>query len=98
MLEHSHSYAKSDALAAAAASDGSIQQALKLEAEEYAEARGDAEDFLRVAGRDPRTKLAQARELLKGEGTPSAERDHLAMRLQALSSVLRDVESVNQWR
>ncbi len=30
-------------------------------------------------------------QLLKGEGTPSAERDHLAMRLQALSSVLRDV-------
>ena len=29
--------------------------------------------------------------LLKGEGSASAERDHLAMRLQALSSVLRDV-------
>jgi DNA polymerase III subunit delta' len=91
VLERSHRYTRSDALTAAAASDGSIQQALNLEAEEYAEARGDAEDFLRVAGRDPRTRLEQARELLKGEGTPAAERDHLSMRLRALSSVLRDV-------
>jgi DNA polymerase III subunit delta' len=91
VLERSRGYTRSVAVTAAAASDGSVQQALNLEAEEYAEARGDAEEFLRVAGRDPRTRLEQARELLKGEGTPSAERDHLAMRLQALSSVLRDV-------
>ena len=91
VLEAGHGYDHQEALAAAAASDGSIQQALNLEAEEYVEARGDAENLLRVAGRDPRTRLEQARGLLKGEGSASAERDYLAMRLEALSSVLRDV-------
>jgi DNA polymerase III subunit delta' len=91
VLERGHGYARQGALAAAAASDGSIHQALNLEAEEYVEARGDAEDLLSVAGRDPRTRLEQARGLLKGEGSAPAERDHLAMRLEALSSVLRDV-------
>jgi DNA polymerase III subunit delta' len=91
VLERGHGYARQEALAAAAASDGSIHQALNLEAEEYVEARGDAEDLLSVAGRDPRTRLEQARGLLKGEGSAPAERDHLAMRLEALSSVLRDV-------
>jgi DNA polymerase-3 subunit delta' len=91
VLERGHGYDRQEALAAAAASDGSIQQALALEAEEYVEARGDAENFLRAAGRDPRTRLEQARELLKSEGSAPAERTHLARRLEALSSVLRDV-------
>jgi len=91
VLERTHRYARADALTAAAASDGSVQLALNLHAGEFAEARSDAEGLLRVAGRDPRTRLEQARELLKGGGSPSAERDHLGMRLQALSSVLRDL-------
>ena len=91
VLEKHHDYARAGALAAAAASDGSVQQALNLEAEAYAEARDDAENLLRVAAQDPRTRLEQARGLLKGEGSPAAERDHLAVRLQALASVLRDV-------
>jgi DNA polymerase-3 subunit delta' len=91
VLERGHGYDRQEALAAAAASDGSIQQALALEADEYIEARGDVENFLKVAGRDPRTRLEQVRELLKGEGSAPAERSHLTMRLEALSSVLRDV-------
>jgi DNA polymerase III subunit delta' len=91
VLEKNHNYTRADAQAAAAASDGSVQHALNLEAEAYAEARDDAENLLRVAGRDPRTRLDHARGLLKGEGSPAAEREHLAVRLHALASVLRDV-------
>ncbi len=91
VLEAGYDYSRSDALKAAAASDGSVQHALNLEAEDYAEARSDAEELLKVAGRDPRTRLERARVLLKGEGPPAAEREHLGLRLQALSSVLRDV-------
>jgi DNA polymerase-3 subunit delta' len=91
VLERSHEYSHEDALTAAAASDGSVQRALELEAGELADARGDAEDFLEVTGRDLRTRLEQAKALLKGQGSPAAEREHLSVRLQALLSVLRDV-------
>jgi DNA polymerase-3 subunit delta' len=91
VLERRHNYAHADALAAAAASDGSVRRALDLEAADYADARSDAEDLLRVAGRDPRTRLERAKDLLKGSGTASEEREHLTARLQAMASVLRDV-------
>ena len=51
----------------------------------------DAEDLLGVVGRDPRARLDQAKELLKGGGSAASEREHLEARLEALSSVLRDV-------
>ncbi len=91
VLERRHAYSRAAALTAAAASDGSVRRALELQAREFAEARGDAEDLLQVCGRDVRTRLDQARELLKGGGSASSEREHLGARLQALSSVLRDV-------
>ena len=91
VLERSHGYSRTEALTAAAASDGSVKRALELEADAFLEARSDAEDLLQVAGRDVRTRLDHARELLKGGGSPASEREHLAARLQALSSVLRDV-------
>ncbi len=91
VLERGHGYSRPDALTAAAASDGSVQHALELQADDFVEARGDAEDLLRVAGRDPRIRLDQAKELLKGGGSAASEREYLGARLQALSSVLRDV-------
>ena len=91
VLERSHGYSRSDALTAAAASDGSVLRALELRAGEFAEARSEAEDLLRVSGRDPRTRLDQAKGLLKGGGTPAEEREHLGARLQALSTLLRDL-------
>jgi DNA polymerase III subunit delta' len=91
VLERKHGYSQSDAAAVAAASDGSVRRALELEADEFADARRDAENLLRVAGRDPRTRLEQAKELLKGSGSPALEREHLGVRLQALSSVVRDI-------
>src|SRR4029453_18047633 len=44
VLEQSQDYSHADALAAAAASDGSVRRALDLEADAFAEARSDAED------------------------------------------------------
>ncbi len=40
--------------------------------------------------RDPRTRLEQAKELLKGSGTPASEREHLGARLMAMTSLMRD--------
>jgi DNA polymerase-3 subunit delta' len=91
VLERSHGYSHADALRAAAASDGSVQRALELQAGAFADARSDAEDLLSVAGRDPRTRLDRAKELLKGGGSASSEREHLGARLQALAAVLRDL-------
>jgi DNA polymerase III subunit delta' len=91
VLERSHGYSPKEARAAAAASDGSVERALQLEAGEFADARSDAEELLEIAGRDPRARLEQAKMLLKGEGSPAAEREHLSARLQALLSILRDV-------
>jgi DNA polymerase-3 subunit delta' len=90
VLEQSQDYSHADALTAAAASDGSVRRALDLEADAFAEARSDAEDLLQVAGRDPRTRLDRAKELLKGSGTPASEREHLGARLMAMTSLIRD--------
>jgi DNA polymerase III subunit delta' len=90
ILEQREAYSRADALAAAAASGGSVRRALDLEAEEFVEARSDAEDLLKVAGRDPRTRLEQAKALLKGGGSAASEREHLGARLLAMTSLLRD--------
>jgi DNA polymerase III subunit delta' len=91
VLERREGYSHADALAAAAASDGSVRRALDIEAGEFSDARTDAEDLLQVAGRDPRTRLEHGKDLLKGGGAASLEREHLTARLQALGSVLRDL-------
>jgi DNA polymerase-3 subunit delta' len=92
VLERSHQYTRTNALAVAAASDGSLQRALELQAGSFAEARTDAEALLQQVGRgDARQRLERTKELLKGGGSASAEREHLGIRLQALVSVLRDV-------
>jgi DNA polymerase-3 subunit delta' len=90
VLERLHGYSHRDALTAAAASDGSVRRALDLEADAFADARSDAENLLKVAGRDPRTRLEHGKELLKGTGTPAAEREHLGARLTAMTALVRD--------
>jgi DNA polymerase-3 subunit delta' len=91
VLERSHKYSRADALTAAAASHGSVKGALELRTGDLADARSEAESLLRVSGRDPRTRLDQAKELLKGSGSAPQEREHLGARLQALSTLLRDL-------
>ena len=91
VLERTHGYSQPDALTAAAASDGSVRRALDLEADAFVDARSDAENLLLVAARDPRTRLEHAKDLLKGSGTPAAEREHLSARLMAMTTLVRDV-------
>src|SRR5262245_18882369 len=71
ILERREGYSHADAVTAAAASDGSFSRALDLEADAFADARSDAENLLQVAGRDTRTRLEHAKDLLKGGGTPA---------------------------
>ena len=94
VLERDHKYAKRDALAVAAASNGSVGRALNAQAEEFSDARGDAEELLRSTRTrsDARTRVERAKDLVKGGGGPAAsERDYLGLRLQALSSLARDL-------
>ena len=90
VLEQREDYSHAEAVTAAAASDGSVRRALDLEADAFADARSDAENLLQVAGRDPRTRLDHAKDLLKGGGTPAAEREHLGARLMAMTALVRD--------
>ena len=90
VLERTHGYSQDEAQTAAAASDGSVRRALDLEADAFVDARSDAENLLQVAARDARTRLDRAKELLKGSGTPAAERDHLGARLMAMTALVRD--------
>jgi DNA polymerase-3 subunit delta' len=94
VLERDHKYVTREALAVAAASDGSVGQALNAKAEEFSEARDAAEALLRSTRTrsDARTRVDRAKDLVKGGGGPAAsERDYLGLRLQALSSLARDL-------
>jgi DNA polymerase-3 subunit delta' len=89
VLIRQHGYSSTEAHAAASAADGSVGAALDGESEEIAEAREAAAGLLRgvAASTDPRRRLESAK-LLIGTG---ADRDELARRLRALSSLLRDI-------
>jgi DNA polymerase-3 subunit delta' len=89
VLARAHGYAASDAHAAASMSDGSIGRALAEGSDELVEARDAAARLLEsvAAGSDVRRRLDGAKAL--GGGT--SDRDQLARRLHALSSMLRDL-------
>jgi DNA polymerase-3 subunit delta' len=93
VLERDHKYARREALAAAAAADGSVRRALDIQGGEVADARSTVGELLRDAraGRDPRARLEGAKDLLKGGGTAASEREHLGVQLQALASLVRDL-------
>jgi DNA polymerase III subunit delta' len=92
VLVREHQYTEADARAAAAAADGSVGAALAGGTEDVVAAREAAAGLLEeVAGaRDPRRRLAGAKALL-GAGKKAADRQELARRLEAVSSILRDV-------
>jgi DNA polymerase-3 subunit delta' len=93
VLERDHQYNRREALAAAAAADGSISRALDVQAGELADARSAAGELLQgLRGKtDPRTRLERARDLVQGSGSSAADRDHLSVQLQALASMVRDL-------
>jgi len=85
-------YAPAEAHAAAAAADGSVGQALEGGSDEFAAARDAAVQVLAgvASARDPGARLAVAKALATG-GVGRTEREALARRLRAMSSLVRDL-------
>ena len=99
LLSACHGWAEGDARAAAAAAGGSVGRALAAASREYAAARKAAVGLLESAAGapDPRARLEGAKALASGSGgrrAPAADRDALRLRLEALASLLRDMEVV----
>ena len=99
VLMRDHRYAEREARAVAALADGSVGRALEAQAADYADARQAAIGLLTGAsgGDDARARLESAKTLTAkrggdGAGTGSrADREQVAVHLQVLSSLLRDV-------
>jgi DNA polymerase III subunit delta' len=90
VLMHDHAVPSAEAHAAAAGSDGSVGRALDGGADEVVEAREAAARLLQAAAAshdDPRRRLDGAKVLAGG----GSDRDELARRLRAVSSLLRDL-------
>jgi DNA polymerase-3 subunit delta' len=97
ILIGAHGYADADAHAAAAVADGSVGSALEAQADDLSAARAAAGQVLRAisAGADVRRRLEAAKTLLPKKAAPGfGERDHLALHLRAMSSLLRDLGAV----
>lgn len=92
VLIRDHGYGETDAHAAASLSDGSIGVALEGGSDEFVEAREAAAGLLEMvaASDDPRRRLEGAKAL-GGAARGGSDRDELARRLRALSSLLRDL-------
>jgi DNA polymerase-3 subunit delta' len=92
VLTRDHGYSETEAHAAASLSDGSIGLALEGGSDEFVEAREAATDLLELvaASGDPRRRLDGAKSL-SGAPRGGSDRDDLARRLRALSSLLRDL-------
>jgi DNA polymerase-3 subunit delta' len=92
VLIRDHEYGERDAHAAASLSDGSIGRALEGGSDEYVEAREAATDLLTAvaATTDPWRRLGGAKALA-GAARGGSDREALARRLHALSSIMRDL-------
>jgi DNA polymerase-3 subunit delta' len=87
---------EAEAHATAVAAQGSLGRALQVDASELAGARDVATQVLgRVAAEaDPRRRIASAKELVAGKTAGSTDREQLATRLQAMASLIRDIELI----
>ncbi len=88
-------YTRQDAHTVAPLADGSVGKALDLRADDLATARSVAQETLeRAAGQlDDQARLRAARVLVaqRPSGSAAADRDRLAVELEAMSSLLRDI-------
>jgi DNA polymerase-3 subunit delta' len=93
VLVRDHDYDDSDARAAAADADGSVGRALQAEATDVTSALADARSLLAFAakGADPARGIQLIKDLFPKKSTPAGDRDHLAARLRALGTLLRDL-------
>jgi len=93
ILVRDHQYSESAAHAAAAEAGGSVGRALEARDVDIGEAREAAQRVLHQTARvsDPARRLEVARELVGKTSGATRERDHLAVRLRVLASLLRDL-------
>ena len=99
VLTRDHGYAEGEARAVAALSDGRVGRALDARTAEYAAARQCAFDVLTgaVGSDDARARLESVKPLTAKRGGAGAgagsrtDREQVAVHLQALSSLLRDI-------
>jgi DNA polymerase-3 subunit delta' len=93
VLIRDHQYSESDARVAAAEAGGSVGRALEARGVDIGEAREAAQRLLYQMSRvsDPARRLDAARDLVGKASGGSRERDHLAVRLRVLASLLRDL-------
>jgi DNA polymerase-3 subunit delta' len=92
VLMRDHQYSEGDAHAAASLSDGSVGKALEGGSEEFVDAREAATELLDAVATtsDPWRRLGGAKALA-GAARGGSDRDELARRLYALSSIIRDL-------
>jgi len=92
VLMREHAYEEADAHAAASLSDGSIGRALQEGSTAFVDARKAATELLETVAvsNDPRRRLEGAKALT-GAARGGSDREELARRLHALSSILRDL-------
>ena len=93
VLERNHGCDAHEADALAAMSDGSLARALERRSGQHGEARDAALRFLDGApGSNTKAQLDAASELAGGGPGGAVARDRLAVRLEALGVLLRDIE------
>ena len=92
MLMNDHGRTEPEARALAVDADGSLGRALAADTVNVAEARSDSQELLAKVAREsnPTKRLAAMKTFLGGSATPK-QREHLSVRLRALSSLLRDL-------
>jgi DNA polymerase-3 subunit delta' len=92
VLIRDHKYSEGDAHAAASLSDGSVGRALEDGSDESVDAREAATELLDAVATtsDPWRRLGGAKALA-GAARGGSDRDELARRLYALSSIIRDL-------
>lgn len=93
VLTRDHGYDTADARAASIDAGGSLGRALQAQATDTAEALADATELLTLAARkvDGPRRIQVVKDLFPKKSTPAADREHLAVRLRVLASLLRDV-------
>ncbi len=92
LIRH-HGYGDANARAVAADAEGSLGRALEAESGDIATAREAAQRLLAQMSRvsDPSRRLDAVKELTATKGSAANDRNHLALALRALSSLVRDL-------
>jgi hypothetical protein len=92
-------YSRADAQTVAPLADGSVQRALDVRADEMTAARATVRHVLQRAAKERNDygRLAAAKDLAtpRAGSSYAGERDRLALHLEAMSSLLRDMAVLN---